>query len=150
LPSLRRILKWSLFSTLGLAALIGGTVLTIELLDPVMRHILYDIKYGYSEPLESRIRQWDEVFALRAETRSAETMADYTNAIGYTYVDEYGHDDTDCNRMFLARWCFERTADYAALTPPSEKRSNQLAFASSFLKQVNEAIKEKNFERRKH
>lgn len=150
MPPVRKILKWSLFSTLGLAALVGGTVLTLELLDPVMRHILFDIKYGHSEPLQSRINQWDEVFASRAETHSAEFMADYANAIGYTYVDEFGHDDTDCNRMFLARWCFQRTAEYAALTPPSEKRSNQLAFASSMLKQVNKEIEEKNLERRKH
>ncbi len=150
MPPVRKILKWSFFSIFGLAALAGGTILTLELLDPVMRHILIDIKYGHPEPLQSRIKEWEDIFASSEKVHSAEFMADYANAIGYTYVDEFGHDDTDCNRMFLARWCFQRTADYAALSPPSEKRSNQLAFATSMLKQVNTVIEEKSLERRKH
>ncbi len=150
MPPVRRLLKWGLFSALGLIALVGGTILTLALSDPAMRQILYDIKFGHSEPLESRINQWEKVFTSLEESRSAESMADYMNALGYTYVDEFGHDDSDCNRMFLARWCFERTAVYAALTPPSKKHSNQLAFASSMLEQVNKEIDEKSLERRKH
>ncbi len=115
-----------------------------------MRNMLVDIKYGYSSPLKSRIERWEEVITELEQKRSAADMADYMNSLGWTYVDEFGHDDSDCNRMFLARWLFQQTPKYAELTPPSEKRSNQLAFASSLLKQVNKEIEEKNLERRKH
>ncbi|MDP3507112.1 MAG: hypothetical protein Q8T09_03905 [Candidatus Melainabacteria bacterium] len=140
-------IKLMLIFVCSLAVLGVFFVLACELSDPILAHTLLDLQFGSSQSLESRISQWNCILAKQEKNYSSEFLADSMNALGFTYVDEFRRDGRDLNRLLLARWCCERSVNYAQLTQPSEKHSQQIKFANSMLLGLSKEIRKNQREK---